>query len=271
MKTRDINRHRRLNSLFGSGREYRPKPPEHKIEKAQAVVDKVLDKKMGFAYGQVKRIPLDTGREVRADIHKLEEERSSVLLHKDSTELARIRERISELRDVEKTHYHYAEHDRAELFKNFQKIKASCDLLVKEGILEYYHINKDGMLRMRHATAHDRLDVEEIPLLRVPMTRKEAHDLILIERNNRAYEVHPSKVHVADLELPHHGVKPYVEEKVTKGAGEYDPDILFKRGKEFNRMSRDDTYDYFKNLTFALYEEAEMRKMRDMNTVDCYA
>jgi hypothetical protein len=126
---------------------------------------------------------------------------------------------------------------------------------------------------VRFATAHEPIQVEVIEPIKVPTTRKEMHEAEQVKRNNLAYKTAPSKVSVADLTITKRdslsmhgtcggGIVPYVEPKVTKGSGEYDPYVL---------KQRDDDNDYHRKMTYMLYIKAEMAKMRDMNTVDCYA
>jgi hypothetical protein len=138
-----------------------PYDHEDKVNDAWDMVNAVLDSAMGFAYLLVKKIPLHTGREIRAMITRLKLERMSPNLHKDGTQLAVINDKLVDLRAKEKLHYHYEKTTRDELKKNYGKIRDALLTLQRNGEIDAFTLSPTGRFSITYLSDVDDLMVTD--------------------------------------------------------------------------------------------------------------
>ena len=134
--------------------------PQHKIDMALTFVDECLTGQRGFCYGLVRRYPLDSGRELRETVVRLQRERMNPATIKGRGDV--ITTRLAEYRTAEREHYQYDIAAYKTLKSNYDKLKRSLELLQAEGEIDSYTLFKQGRLKVNYFTTWKAIEVKRI-------------------------------------------------------------------------------------------------------------
>ena len=134
--------------------------PQRKVDMALQFVAECLNGDRGFCYSLVKHYPLDSGRELRETVVKLQRERMSPATCKGRGDV--ITTRLAEYKVAEREHYQYDIAAYKTLKSNYDKLKRSLELLYANGEVESYTLFKDGRLKVNYFTSWKAIEIKKI-------------------------------------------------------------------------------------------------------------
>jgi hypothetical protein len=135
--------------------------PDLKVAKAVAFTKAAILGNIGFCYGEVKRIALFSGTNIRNHIERLERELAEDTTLSDYV-IFRLRRLRNHLKEQEREHYLFDERAYRQLRSNFDKLKRALALLVHEGEVESYTVRPNGELRVNWFTESSDTELEII-------------------------------------------------------------------------------------------------------------
>jgi hypothetical protein len=130
---------------------------DRKIDSAKQFVTECEKNERGFCYAEVKRYPLDTGKDIRKAIELLKRERMSYLT--TSARATIISEKLKVLKHIERGHYSYDRVAYLELRKNYDKLHSALTLLQSEGIVNSFTLRPKGYLLINWFTEYHFEDI----------------------------------------------------------------------------------------------------------------
>lgn len=213
--------------------------PDNKIAKAKSFVDECVKGERGFCFGEVKRYPLDTGRELRQEIVRLKRERMDAGTLPRRAE--RITERLAEYRQTEHEHYTYDESAYKILRSNYDRLKRYLHILCREGEIESFILRPNGWLGIKWWTERETILIEEVqqgmPSTYEHVPFESPHPL---QSDMNTIPIGYPLDSVVKQGMLHKEWEP----QVNKGSGEYDPEVLKQRDadNEMHQVQTDAKY-----------------------------
>jgi hypothetical protein len=130
---------------------------DRKIERATNLVLECSNNERGFCYSEVKKYPLDTGKELRYAIKYLKAERINSATTDQRASV--ISDKLKVLKHLERGHYLYDRSAYEHLRATYDKLHTALALLQAEGDINSFTLRPNGYLKINWFTLYHFEDI----------------------------------------------------------------------------------------------------------------